>query len=297
MAKIDRSSENHREQRRKTLKCIGITTGLASVGIPLLSLTGCGADLTEEDDTDGNDTSTNDGSTTVEASVAWATGTTDLITVGYPDDSIFEASSLCTVSLTGTTTEGPCYFSVDESEDISEGLSGLPMQLCLQVIDEACNPLEGFVVEVWHCDTGGVYSADTSGSDDSSRFAGNFCTGGDNEAENSQWYRGELTTNSSGRVNFRTCFPGWYSGRTIHIHFRVRNGSYDSVVSQFCFDDGFCEEICTTHDEYSARGSQDTTLSSGRDTVFGSDYADYQMNLEQNSDGTLLAYKVIQVSS
>ena len=296
MNTADKNLQKHLELRRKTLKAIGLTTGLAGIGIPLLSLTGCGADLAEEDETEGDDTTTNDGSTSVEKTVAWAAGTTDLITVDYPDDSLFEAASVCTLALTGTTTEGPCYFAVDELEDISEGLAGLPMQLCLQVIDEACDPLEGVVVEVWHCDTGGVYSADTSGSDDSSRFAGNFCTG-DSSANTSKWYRGELTTDSSGRVNFKTCFPGWYSGRTIHIHFRVRNGSYDSVISQFCFDDEFCEEICTTHSEYSARGSQDTSLSSGRDTVFGSDYGDYQMNLAQNSDGTLLAYKVIQVSS
>lgn len=246
------------------------------------------SDVDLDDSTDDSNNDTTSGS--------WASGTTDLITVAYPDDSLFAAASVCSLALTGQTTEGPCYFSVDGLEDISAGLSGLPMMLCLQVIDSTCNPVEGAVVEIWHCDTAGVYSADTSESDDSSRFAGNFCTGGNEEANNSKWFRGELTTDSNGRVNFKTQFPGWYSGRTIHVHFRVRQGSYDSVISQFCFEDAFCEEICTSHDQYSNRGSQDTPLSSGRDTVFGANYANYLLNTQQNTDGTLLAYKKIQIS-
>jgi hypothetical protein len=37
-------------------------------------------------------------------------------------------------------------------------------------------------------------------------------------------------------------------------------------------------------------------LSSGNDTVFpSSGYADYMLNIEQNADGTLLAYKRIMI--
>lgn len=229
---------------------------------------------------------------------SWASGSTDLITVDYPDDSLFDDAGICDLSLTERTTEGPCYLGVDEKEDLSEGKTGLPMMLCLQLIDSECNPLEGYLIEVWHCDSEGIYSADTDASDDSSSFAGDFCTGGDVEAQSSTWFRGEAYTDSSGRVNFKTCFPGWYSGRTIHIHYRVRmeNGGSDYIVSQFCFTDDFCEEICTTHDGYLSRGTQDTTLSSGTDTVFpSSDYAEFVMETEQNEDGSLLAYKRIMI--
>ena len=71
----------------------------------------------------------------------WASGGTELITVGYPADDIFTAANTCAVSLTQGTTEGPCYFQSDTGEDISLGLTGLPMQLCLQVIDTSCAPL------------------------------------------------------------------------------------------------------------------------------------------------------------
>ncbi|WP_430460892.1 intradiol ring-cleavage dioxygenase [Thalassolituus sp. LLYu03] len=284
--------------RRKLLT----TAGSYLAAVPFLGLAGCGGDDSTIAGSVGDSTSTtgsgSETSTTVDTSTGWASGGTDLITVDYPADTLFDGSSTCSVTMSAQT-EGPCYFGVSESEDIAEGQTGLPMQLCLQFVDEDCNPLEGYLIEVWHCNRSGVYSGDTSDSDDSARFAGDYCTGNNSAAEASTWFRGELTTDSSGRVNFKSCFPGWYSGRTIHIHFRIRkaNGGSDYLISQFCFDDSFTEEICTTHAKYSSRGIQDTTLSGGRDTIFGSDYSEYLMNLQQNSDGSLLAYKRVVVSA
>jgi protocatechuate 3,4-dioxygenase beta subunit len=283
--------------------------GVVALSGPLFGLIGCNdssgsseASETTNDDTTDNDSS-NDKSTEDDASddnslVEWAAGGTDLLTQDYPDDSLFESANLCSLLLTERTTEGPCYLGVSEQEDISDGEIGLPMMLCLQVVDQDCNPLEGFLVEVWHCNREGIYSGDETESDDTSTFAGSFCTANDQEAENSTWFRGEQTSDSSGRVNFKTCFPGWYSGRTIHIHFRVRleYGGADYVVSQFCFDDSFCEEICSNHSLYSARGVQDTPLSDGTDTVFpDSDYDNFIMNTKQNNDGTLFASKRITI--
>ncbi len=231
----------------------------------------------------------------------WVSGDTSLITVDYPDTRLFESSGSCSFSLTDGTTEGPCYFGVTEKEDISEGRTGLPMMLCMQLIDEDCNPLEGYLIEVWHCDSEGVYSADTTDSDDTSTWGGSgFCADNNEEAEASKWFRGELVTDNEGRVNFKSCFPGWYGGRTIHIHFRVRqpSGGSDYVISQFCFTDEFAKEICTTHEVYSTRGEQDTTLASGTDTVFpSSGYDDFTLNVVANTDGTLLAFKRIQITA
>ncbi len=249
---------------------------------------------TSTDTTDTSEVTTDTSTNTVE----WQSGGTDLITVDFPDDSIFDATTACALALTKEVTLGPCYFENSSDEDISEGKTGLPMQLCLQLIDSNCQPLSDYVIEVWHCDTQGIYSGDTSNSANASSFAGDFCTGGDSIAEQNTWYRGKLTTNSSGRVNFKTCFPGWYRGRTIHIHFTVKHSSgLYGVTSQFCFTDEFTSEICTTHELYSSRGEQDTPLSGGRDTVFPSTgYEEYILNTEQNSDGTLLAYHTIQIS-
>ncbi|MBL4766079.1 MAG: intradiol ring-cleavage dioxygenase [Colwellia sp.] len=284
------------QTRRKVLKSLGLT--IAS--IPILGLVACNSSKNETNianvETTSSDTTTLPDTTSSSETGNWLVGTTDLITDNFPEDTLFETTTACTIALTGSTTEGPCYFAAESSNDISTGISGLPMMLCLQLIDSNCNPLAGYEISVWHCDTQGVYSADTSDSADSSRFAGNFCTGGNKEAEKSTWFRGELITDSNGRVNFKSCFPGWYSGRTIHIHFRVKNNNSDSVISQFCFTDQLTEDICTTHSEYSARGTQDTPLSGGRDTVFGSSYDEFQFNTQQNSDGSLLAYKTIQIN-
>jgi protocatechuate 3,4-dioxygenase beta subunit len=287
--------------------------GLAAVYVPLVGLIGCdeGSDsssttettedeitTTEEETATEQETTTDKETSDDTTSVEWAAGGTDLISLDYPDDTLFETAGACSLLLTERTTEGPCYLGVNEREDISDDQVGLPMMLCLQVVDQNCNPLEGYLVEVWHCDREGIYSGDESQSDDTSTFAGSFCTANDQEAENSTWFRGELTTDSNGRVNFKTCFPGWYSGRTIHIHFRVRleYGGADYIVSQFCFDDDFCDDICTNHILYSDRGVQDTPLSSGTDTVFPrSGYDDYYLNTSQNDDGTLLGYKRIMI--
>ena len=227
---------------------------------------------------------------------AWASGGTDLITVDYPDLSIFDTQNACSLSLTQATTEGPCYFSSDTGEDIAEGKTGLPMQLCLLLVDDTCAPLADHVIEVWHCDTRGIYSGDTSASDDASRFAGDFCTAGDAEAESSIYFRGQLTTDTDGRFNFKTCFPGWYAGRTIHIHFAVSDPDGTTrVISQFCFTDEFCDEICTDHQLYADRGLQDTPLAGGTDTVFPADYEPFLLTTTQNSDGTLLGHGVVRI--
>ncbi len=234
---------------------------------------------------------------TATPSVAWASGGTDLISVAYPDSSIFASANTCTISLTGATTEGPCYFASDTTEDISEGKTGLPMQLCVQLVDDACVPLSGYTLEVWSCDNRGIYSGDTAQSTDSERFAGSFCTADDAEAVASTYLRGQATTDAEGRANFLTIFPGWYRGRTIHIHFAVTDpGGTTRVISQWCFTDEFAENICTTHELYSDRGVQDTPLAGGTDSVFPADsYEEYLLSLEQNADGTLLGYGTIRI--
>lgn len=284
----------HEQMRRKFIKQVGL--GVA--GLSLLSLVGCGDSVVTDttDNSSGTGEGAGSGNSSGGSSTSWASGGTASMTANFPDDSIFTLATACAVSLTKAMTEGPCFFAADVLDDISEAQGGLPMQLCLQVIDAQCWPVSGLEVEVWHCDVGGLYSGNTSGSADSRRFNAGFCTGNDKEALQAKWFRGYQVTDSSGRVNFKSCFPGWYSGRTIHIHFRVRNNNNDEVISQFCFPDSLTAQICTEHPEYLGRGSQDTTLSGGRDTVFGNNYQDFIFGTKQNEDGSLLAYKTIQIN-
>lgn len=287
--------ESSSQSRRSFIKQMGFALAAA----PLVGIVACGGGSTETSTSSTDTSSASTGGSTggsTGSSGTWATGGTAALTANFPADSLFDLGTSCSLALTKALTEGPCYFTVSNRDDISESQVGLPMQLCLRVVDSNCKPLSGLEVEVWHCDVAGLYSGDTSGSSDSSGFNSSFCTSNNANAVKAKWYRGTQVTDSNGRVNFKTCFPGWYSGRTIHIHFRVRNNNNDQVVSQFCFTDALTQEICTTHANYKSRGVQDTTLAAGRDTVFGSNATDFIFSTQQNNDGSLLAWKTIRLS-
>lgn len=281
--------------RREMLTVGGQVMVMGSLGLVTGQLLGCGISSTLADNSGSTSGSTDDES----YSVSWASGGTQLITAPYPDDALFAALGACPVAVTAAKTLGPCYFRDTTGEDISLGYEGLPTQLCLRLIDANCNPLSGYKIEVWHCDVDGIYSGDTSNSTNASSFNSSFCTGNDSAALKSTWYRGMLTTNANGRVNFKTCFPGWYQGRTIHVHFAIVDSSnVRRLVSQFCFSDTLTDTIYTTHELYKHRGSQSTPLSSGKDSVFpSSGYETYQFRTRQNTDGSLLAYHTIQLLS
>jgi protocatechuate 3,4-dioxygenase beta subunit len=139
-------------------------------------------------------------------------------------------------------TEGP-YF-VDEKlnrsdirTDPSTGAQkdGTLLTLTLAVSsvrDRACAPLAGAHVDVWHCDAMGVYS--------DVRDPG-FNTLGQ------RFLRGYQITDSRGDVRFQTIYPGWYSGRTVHIHFKIRTdpGAERGLVftSQLYFDDALTSRV------------------------------------------------------
>lgn len=139
-------------------------------------------------------------------------------------------------------TEGP-YF-VDEMLNRSDIRSdpttgdvkdGALLNLMFRVSDVStgtCVPLEGAQVDVWHCDADGVYSDVTDGG---------FNTVGQ------QFLRGYQVTDKDGVAQFITIYPGWYSGRAVHIHFKIRtdpaSDSGYEFTSQFFFDDELSDEV------------------------------------------------------
>ena len=89
---------------------------------------------------------------------------------------------------------------------------GVPLGLAFTVSQLAggrCTPLPGAVVHIWQCDAVGIYS----GVSDPGVAAGNLS---DNAL------RGIQTTDARGRAAFTTLYPGWYRGRAVHIHFKIR---------------------------------------------------------------------------
>jgi protocatechuate 3,4-dioxygenase beta subunit len=155
-------------------------------------------------------------------------------------------------------TEGP-YF-VDELLDRSDirsdpatGLvkEGLPMRLAMNVyrVDgDVCTPLTGAFVDVWHCDALGVYS-------DVRDNAGAFDTRGQ------KFLRGYQVTDVNGAAEFITIYPGWYTGRTVHIHFKVRlfAGAQRTFefTSQLYMDDAITD-LVYARAPYNAKGPRST---------------------------------------
>lgn len=136
-------------------------------------------------------------------------------------------------------TEGPFY--VDPKlvrADITEGRPGLPMVVRLQVVDADCTPIVGARVDVWHCDAAGAYSgvrnmggADTTGQ---------------------TFMRGTQMTDKAGVATFQTIFPGWYRGRTTHIHYKVILQDNAVLTSQIFFDEAVNAAIYDDHAAYGA---------------------------------------------
>lgn len=142
-------------------------------------------------------------------------------------------------------TAGPFYLDLDQlRSDIAEGKSGVPLRVVVQVQSEACAPLKDLAVDLWHCDAEGVYSG----------FPGQL---GDIDTTGQTFLRGTQVTDADGIAQFNSIYPGWYPGRTTHIHFKVHTSSATEATSQLYFPEERTAEIYAVA-PYDARGQKDT---------------------------------------
>jgi protocatechuate 3,4-dioxygenase beta subunit len=139
-------------------------------------------------------------------------------------------------------TEGPYFVDemlrrADIRSDPATGAvkDGTPLALTLAVSAlraGKCAPLAGAHVDIWHCDAAGVYS----GVEDPG-----FNTVGQS------FLRGYQLTDDAGEARFLTIYPGWYSGRTVHIHFKIRTDPAaergHDFTSQLYFDDDLTTRV------------------------------------------------------
>jgi protocatechuate 3,4-dioxygenase beta subunit len=143
--------------------------------------------------------------------------------------------------LTPQQTEGPYFVDerlerVDIRSDPASGTvrAGVPLALSIRISTirgNRCEPLRGAIVDVWHCDAGGVYS---DVDDPSLRTKG------------TAFLRGYQLSDANGQVRFMTIYPGAYRGRAVHIHFKVRTNSGSGVrefTSQLYFDDVLTDRV------------------------------------------------------
>ena len=146
---------------------------------------------------------------------------------------------------------------------------GIPLTLNINVAsvsDASCTPVEGAQVDIWHCDALGQYSGVSTPASDS--------TGQD-------FLRGYQLTDANGSVQFQTIYPGWYSGRAVHIHFTIRTQGADGAdyqfTSQFFFDDTLTDQVHAL-EPYASKGQRDTRNSN--DTIFSGGGDQLLLNLQ-----------------
>lgn len=186
-----------------------------------------------------------------------STATTASDVAGTPATTAFTAAdfaALGTCVLLPELTEGPFpTVSQLERRDITEGREGHPLRVGVRVVDEASAAVPGAVVEIWHCDIDGDYSA----------YADGYTS--DDDGPGTTFFRGSQTANADGIVEFLTVYPGWYSGRAVHIHTKIHIGATTVLTSQFLFDDSLNTEIMS-ETAYAAHGAPDTTNAEDRTT-------------------------------
>ncbi|RGP60421.1 hypothetical protein FLONG3_10887 [Fusarium longipes] len=165
--------------------------------------------------------------------------------------------------LTADVTQGPYYVAGEYvRENIAEDQEGVSLLLDYQVVDvETCDPVPELYLEIWHCNSTGVYSGVVAnGNGDSS----------DESNINETWLRGIQKTDSDGVAQFETIFPGHYTSRAIHIHVMAHanatlqanqtlgRDNYASHVGQTFFDQDLISAV--ELEEPYASNTQELTL-------------------------------------
>jgi len=161
-----------------------------------------------------------------------------------------------TCVLTPEVTEGPYWIDTRLTRyDVREGRPGLPLVLQFAIVNaKTCRPIRNADVEIWHADASGEYSGFDGGSSGPGGPGG-----GSGPQTKTRYLRGHQRSDALGKASFMTIFPGWYRGRTPHVHMKVHVGSADRVVhtGQVFFNEAIQASVYRTG-AYAGRGQPDT---------------------------------------
>jgi protocatechuate 3,4-dioxygenase beta subunit len=164
---------------------------------------------------------------------------------GAKEQAAHSGAKMCI--LTPEATEGPFYFDPKlVRSDITEGKQGAPLLLSLHMVEaKDCAPLKDARVDVWHADGLGLYSG--------------YARQETGSAKGETFLRGTQLTGADGEVRFNTIYPGWYPGRTPHIHFKAFVDDRNVITGQLYFPDPLTEHVYATTPPYRERkGERDT---------------------------------------
>lgn len=184
-------------------------------------------------------------------------------------------------------TEGPFFIDDrlnrrDIRSDPTDGtvVEGTPLLLTFavsQITAAGCTALPGAIVDVWHCDARGIYSGVRDRS---------FNTVGQ------KFLRGYQETDANGRAEFLTIYPGWYNGRAVHIHFKVRSSLDDPAVeftSQLFFDEAYTDRVYQ-QEPYASMGQR--TILNSQDGIYRRSGEQLVLTVTEGSDGYVASFDI-----
>jgi protocatechuate 3,4-dioxygenase beta subunit len=153
--------------------------------------------------------------------------------------------------------EGPYHRDAQpERRDVVEDRDGVTLQLGIRLAEFGNRPVAEAIVEIWQCDALGRYSGFPPPDSSSAVVTAATAPRGTYLADQT-FLRGRQRTDDAGMVEFRTIYPGWYPGRTVHIHLMVHTAGR-VLTSQLYFPDETSDEVMTRV-PYARRRGRDTT--------------------------------------
>lgn len=176
--------------------------------------------------------------------------------------------------------EGPYHRDAQPlRRDIVEDRRGTPLQLGIRLTIGGGTAVSDATVEVWQCDALGRYSGFPP-PDDSTVVTADTAPRGEYHADQT-FLRGRQTTDSAGMVEFHTIYPGWYPGRTVHIHLMVHHEA-TTLTSQLYFPDDINDHVLSQA-PYAERPGCDTT--NATDDIFSTGGDPAVVDLAADGDG------------
>jgi protocatechuate 3,4-dioxygenase beta subunit len=129
-----------------------------------------------------------------------------------------------------------------------------------------CKPIKGAAVDVWHCDALGVYSGA--------------------QGDTGTFLRGIQRTDRNGLAVFKTVYPGWYQGRTVHIHVKVHIGGNVVHTGQLYFADTVTDAVYE-RGPYASRPNR--TMRNADDAIFRNGGSKSLLRLTKSGAGYVAA--------
>ncbi len=104
-----------------------------------------------------------------------------------------------------------------------------------------------------------------SGFEQASRGTGGPPGRGSGGTDQTRYLRGAQVTNADGVAVLTTIYPGWYQGRTVHIHAKVQLSNSEALTTQLYFEDKVSDEVYAKV-PYSGRQGRRTL--NGNDNIY-----------------------------